>query len=68
MSQSTVNELLKKNKNKWFSAKRISEILDTGVGSVARNLRKMRQSNMVEYKTIHLKYVYKYKTTWLAHK
>ncbi|KKK67555.1 hypothetical protein LCGC14_2952900 [marine sediment metagenome] len=64
MSQSEVNSLLRANKNHWFSVKRISEILDIGVGSVARNLRRMRQSNMVEYKTIHNKYLYKYKTTW----
>ena len=68
MSQSNVNELLKKNKNKWFTAKRISDILGTGNGSIARNLRKMRQSNMVEHKKINMKYLYKYKVTWSAPK
>jgi predicted transcriptional regulator len=47
MSQSSVLELLRKNKNKWFTSDEISKYLKIQRGSVTTNLNKLLKNKEV---------------------
>lgn len=52
MSQDTILRLLKRNKERWFTAKEITKILKINNGSVTRALRQIRNPKLVRFRTI----------------
>ena len=44
-------ELLKKNKNKWYTTKEISKLIGISHGSVTTSLMKLRQSQLIDYRS-----------------
>jgi len=52
MGQQDVFDFLKEHKSKWFKSTEIAAALDLSMGSVTSNLKKLRKSNSVKYRTI----------------
>lgn len=50
MGQQEVYELLRRHRNKWFSAREIAEKLKMSSGSLMNSLKKLRKSKTVNYK------------------
>lgn len=61
MGQQEVYDFMKKNKGKWFTSRQISEKLDISMGSVTMSLKKLRKSNMIQYRITSKKNMYEYK-------
>ncbi len=64
MGQQEVYDFLKKNKNKWWTSKQISEKIDASIGSVTTTLTKLRKRKDVNYKMSKEKtnmYLYQFK-------
>lgn len=64
MGQQEVYDFLKKNKEKWWTSKQISEKIDASIGSVTTTLTKLRKRKDVNYKMSKEKtnmYLYKFK-------
>ncbi|MBT4352618.1 HTH domain-containing protein [archaeon] len=61
MGQQEVYDFLKKNKNKWFTSKDISNALSLSIGSVTNNLKKLRKSTSVKSKMEGNRYKYMFK-------
>ena len=50
MSQQQIQDYLKANPNEYFSPKQIVMNVDCLIGSVEKNLQKLRQNNNIMYK------------------
>lgn len=50
MGQQEVFDFLKKNTGEWYTSRQISEALGVSIGSVTMSLKKLRKTNMIEYK------------------
>jgi len=61
MGQQEIYDFLKKNPKKWFTAKEISKRLKVSIGSVTNCLKKLRQSNAINYRASGNKNQYEYK-------
>ena len=68
MGQQEVITFLKENKKKWFTARQTAEALKASFTSITTSLKKLRQSNQIEHKTIVINtlgrkkvFVYKFK-------
>jgi len=64
MGQQEVYDFLKKNKNKWWTSKQISEKIDASIGSVTTTLTKLRKRKDGNYKMSKEKtnmYLYQFK-------
>ncbi len=70
MGQSDILEFLKKNKDKWFTSKEISELMGCGHSSIYQLLKKLRRSGLILFRQVEFNYstrekehyVYKYKS------
>ncbi|MFC1753952.1 winged helix-turn-helix domain-containing protein [Thermoproteota archaeon] len=51
MGQQDIYDFLKKNPNKWFTSKELSQKLGISIGSVTMSLKKLRESKSVKFKT-----------------
>lgn len=60
MGQQEVFNFLKKHKNKWYTTKEISDLLNVSIGSVTNNLKKLRitEKRLIKYKIVGNKYYY----------
>ena len=54
MGQQEVITFLKENKKKWFTARQTAERLNASFTSITTSLKKLRQSNQIEHKTIEM--------------
>jgi len=61
MGQQEVYDFLKKQKNKWFTSRDISEALEVSIGSVTMSLKKLRKTNIIKYKNTGKRNTYRYK-------
>ena len=61
MGQQEIYDFLKRNPKKWFTAKEISKRLKVSIGSVTNCLKKLRQSNSINYRASGNKNQYEYK-------
>ncbi len=63
MGQQEVYNFLKKNPRRWFTSREISEKIKISIGSVTSSLKKLRKSNLVQYKTTTKRnmFIYKFK-------
>lgn len=67
MSQSSVVEFLKKNKDKWFDVYEISKRLKISYTSVSHNLLRLKRGNLVDFRIesregcANERFYYKYK-------
>lgn len=61
MGQQEVYDFLKKNKNKWFTSRDISEALNVSIGSVTMSLKKLRKTNIIKYKNSGKRNTFRYK-------
>jgi len=61
MGQQEVYDFLKKQKNKWFTSRDISEALGVSIGSVTMSLKKLRKTNIIKYKNTGKRNTYRYK-------
>lgn len=52
MSQQDVVSFLRENKGKWFKSKEIADHCLCSVGSIITNLRRLRDQNNIEFRTI----------------
>ena len=50
MGQEEITQILKKNKNKWFSTKELAEMLNVNSGSVTRAAKKLRWAKFIDWK------------------
>lgn len=50
MGQQEVYDYLKKNPNKWFTSRQISNDLKISIGSVTMSLKKLRKSNIIRFR------------------
>lgn len=50
MGQQEVYEFLTKHKGKWFTSRQIANALDISIGSVTMSLKKLRKTNIIEFK------------------
>lgn len=50
MGQQEVFSFLEENKGQWYTSRDISEQLDVSIGSVTMSLKKLRNTNMINYK------------------
>ncbi|MGM5483488.1 MAG: winged helix-turn-helix domain-containing protein [Nanobdellota archaeon] len=60
MGQQEVYEFLKKNPDKWFTSREISENLNVSIGSVTMNLKKLRKSKLIAYRNTGKKNMFQY--------
>jgi len=63
MGQQEVYDFLKKNKNKWYTSRDISEALGVSIGSVTMSLKKLRKTNIIKYKNTGKRNTYTYKVS-----
>jgi len=61
MGQQEVYDFLRKNKNRWFTSRDISEALDVSIGSVTMSLKKLRKTNIIKYKNIGKRNTFRYR-------
>jgi len=61
MGQQEVYDFLKKQKNKWFTSRDISEALEVSIGAVTMSLKKLRKTNIIKYKNTGKRNTYRYK-------
>ncbi len=61
MGQQEVYDFLCKNTDKWFTSRDISEELGVSIGSVTMSLKKLRKTNMIQYKNSGKRNTYWYK-------
>lgn len=61
MGQQEVYDFLLKNKDEWFTSKDISEALGVSIGSVTMSLKKLRKTNLVNYKNSGKRNTYWYR-------
>ncbi len=61
MGQQEVYDFLCKNPDKWFTSRDISEELGVSIGSVTMSLKKLRKTNMIQYKNSGKRNTYWYK-------
>ncbi|MFH0874715.1 MAG: HTH domain-containing protein [archaeon] len=64
MGQEQVYHFLQNNRTTWYTTKDIATKLDASVGSVTTNLKKLRDSGQVEYKSSDMRvsqFLYKWK-------
>ena len=61
MGQQEVYDFLLKHKGKWFTSREISEKLKVSIGSVTMSLKKLRKTNIVQYKNTGKRNTFKYK-------
>jgi Mn-dependent DtxR family transcriptional regulator len=61
MSQEDVYLFLKNNKGKWYKSKDISKALKISQGSITTSLKKLREHNLIDYKSTERKYQYQYR-------
>ena len=52
MGQWEVHNLLKENREKWFTARQISELLGVSFASVVNGVKKLRKSGLVEFRKV----------------
>ena len=50
MGQNDIYQFLKKNKDKWFTSREISEGLSVGTSSISTCLKRLRRFRQVEFK------------------
>ena len=55
MSQAKVLDILKANPDKWMNTEELKDIMDINKNNTQSNLRKLRLSSLVEYKTKKVK-------------
>lgn len=61
MGQQEVYDFLRKNKNKWFTSRDISEALGVSIGSVTMSLKKLRKTNIIKFKNTGKRNTFRYK-------
>ena len=52
MGQQEIYDFLKAHPNEWFTSKEISKGINISIGSVTVCLKKLRENNEVQYKSI----------------
>lgn len=57
MGQQEVITFLKKNKNEWFTSRQITKKLKVSTGSVMSSMKKLRDSNIVRFRTIQVDFI-----------
>lgn len=60
MGQQEVYEFLADNPGEWYSSRNISEELGVSIGSVTMSLKKLRDTDMIEYKEVGKRNTYHY--------
>jgi len=61
MGQQEVYEFLNRNSGEWYTSRQISEEIDTSIGSVTMSLKKLRKTDMIEYKQAGKRNTYHYR-------
>jgi DNA-binding transcriptional regulator GbsR (MarR family) len=60
MGQQEVYEFLAENSGEWYSSRNISDELGVSIGSVTMSLKKLRDTDMIEYKEVGKRNTYHY--------
>ena len=60
MGQQEVYEFLVENSGEWYSSRNISDELGVSIGSVTMSLKKLRDTDMIEYKEVGKRNTYHY--------
>ena len=60
MGQQEVYEFLAGHSGDWYSSRDISDELGVSIGSVTMSLKKLRDSDMIEYKEVGKRNTYHY--------
>ena len=60
MGQQEVYEFLAENSGEWYSSRNISDELGVSSGSVTMSLKKLRDTDMIEYKEVGKRNTYHY--------
>jgi Mn-dependent DtxR family transcriptional regulator len=60
MGQQEVYEFLAENSGEWYSSRDISDELGVSIGSVTMSLKKLRDSDMIDYKEVGKRNTYHY--------
>ena len=61
MGQQEVYDFLSQNKGEWYTSRQISEHLGVSIGSITMSLKKLRKTNLIEYKNTGKRNTYMYK-------
>ncbi|MFT4310302.1 MAG: helix-turn-helix domain-containing protein [Candidatus Woesearchaeota archaeon] len=61
IGQQEVYDFLKTNKTKWFTSREISEQLNISIGSVTMSLKKLRKSNIVDFRNTGKRNMFEYR-------
>jgi Mn-dependent DtxR family transcriptional regulator len=60
MGQQEVYEFLAENSGEWYSSRNISDELGVSIGSATMSLKKLRDTDMIEYKEVGKRNTYHY--------
>lgn len=60
MGQQEVYEFLASNRGEWYTSRNISDELGVSIGSVTMSLKKLRDTDMIEYKEVGKRNTYHY--------
>ena len=61
MGQQEVLYFLKRNNGKWIFARDISKGLDSTYNCVTRNLRSLREGNLIDFRTVGKRNIFEYR-------
>ncbi len=61
MGQQEVYDFLCKNPGRWFTSREISSALGVSIGSVTMSLKKLRKTNLIQYKNTGKRNTFIYK-------
>jgi DNA-binding transcriptional regulator GbsR (MarR family) len=60
MGQQEVYDYLVKHAGKWFTSREIADALQISIGSVTMSLKKLRKTNIIDFKNTGLRNTFKY--------
>lgn len=61
MSQYDIISFLKKNSDKWFSAREINKAIGTTSSCTTNSLKRLREANLVNFKTVGKRGIFQYR-------
>lgn len=61
MGQQDIYDYLKRHAGRWFCSQELADCLGISIGSVTMSLKKLRKTDMVDYRKIGVRNGYEYK-------
>jgi DNA-binding MarR family transcriptional regulator len=63
MGQQEVYDYLRDNPGRWYTSRQIADALTISIGSVTMSLKKLRKTNIIEFKSTGSRNTFKYSIT-----